>query len=439
VPKSRLITVFVIVLVDMLGFGLILPLLPYYADNFGASATVVGLLTASYAAAQLIGAPVLGRLSDRYGRRPVLLVSILGTAIGFLLLGLAVPLGTFLAGLLTSSVVAGNLVAVTNIMILTVLFVSRILDGVTGGNISVAQAYITDITDEENRARGLGLIGAAFGLGFVLGPAVGGALSAGGRYAVPAYFAAGLAFLNWIAVYLWLPESLTDEIKAQLAKLPSRAIFSVSELVGAMRRPRFGPLLHVRLFYGIAFAMFTGIFALWALYRLQLDSTQTGYILAYFGILIVLVQGVAIGRLAKRFRESRLILASTAILAASLFAWAIASSVLVLLVVAIPLAFASGVLNTIINSSISKSVYPEEVGGALGVSASVESLTRVIGPVAGAFLLDMLAPWAPGVLGALIMVWLVSYVWRRIVTNPDPPLPERGEEAHAAVAAQTEP
>jgi DHA1 family tetracycline resistance protein-like MFS transporter len=247
-----------------------------------------------------------------------------------------------------------------------------------------------------------------------------------------------LAFLNWIAVYLWLPESLTAEIKAQLAKLPSRSILSVSELVGAMSRPRFGPLLHVRLFYGIAFAMFTGVFALWALYRLQLDSTQTGYILAYFGILIVLVQGVAIGRLAKRFPESRLILVSTAILAASLLAWAIASSVLVLLVVAIPLAFASGVLNTVINSSITKSVYPEEVGGALGLSASIESLTRVIGPIAGAFLLDVLAPWAPGVLGALIMVWLVSYVWRRIVTNPDPPLPGRGEEAIPTMPAQAE-
>ena len=302
--RNRLLTVFVIVFIDLLGFGLILPLLPFYADNYGASPTVVGLLAASYAAAQLVGAPVLGRLSDRYGRRPVLLVSIAGTALGFLLLGLADPLGRFLAGLLPSGLLGENAVGVTNAVILGILFFSRILDGVTGGNISVAQAYITDITDEENRARGLGLIGAAFGLGFIIGPAVGGILSSGERYAVPAFFAAGLAFLNWIAVLLWLPESLTAEIRAQLAQLPSRSILSISELWRALSRPRFGPLLHIRLFYGLAFATFTGVFALYAQYRLGLDATQSGYLLAYVGLLVVLVQGVAIGRLSKRFPHS---------------------------------------------------------------------------------------------------------------------------------------
>ena len=270
--NKRLSTIFVIVFIDLLGFGLILPLLPYYADRFGATPFVVGLLAASYAAAQLIGAPVLGRLSDRHGRRPVLLVSIAGTLLAFLLLGLAEPLGTWLAGLLPASLGGEELVTATNFIIVGILFFSRILDGVTGGNISVAQAYITDVTDEENRARGLGLIGAAFGLGFILGPAVGGALSAGGRYAVPAFFAAGLAFLNWIGVLLWLPESLTDEVKARLAAQPGKAMLSVRELWQAMQRPRFGPLLHIRLFYGLAFATFTGVFALYAQYRLELDS-----------------------------------------------------------------------------------------------------------------------------------------------------------------------
>jgi DHA1 family tetracycline resistance protein-like MFS transporter len=437
--KSRLITVFVIVFVDLLGFGLILPLLPYYAERFGATPWVVGLLTASYAAAQLVGAPVLGRLSDRHGRRPILLISIAGTALGFLLLGFAEPLGSALAGILPQSLFGGDLVAAANVATLGVLFLSRILDGVTGGNISVAQAYITDITDEENRARGLGLIGAAFGLGFIIGPAVGGALSAGERYAVPAFFAAGLAFLNWIAVLIWLPESLTDEVRAQLAKRPTGAVLSVSELWKAMRRPRFGPLLSVRLFYGLAFATFTGVFALYAQYRLELDSTQTGYVLAYVGFLVVLVQGVAIGRLTKRFPENRLILASVLVLAVALLAWAFAPSVPVLLVVLAPLSFASGVLNTVINSAITKSVYPEEVGGALGVAASIESLTRVIGPAAGGFVLGALGTWAPGLMGAVIMAWLVSFVWRRLIVNPDPPLPRREGEVSRREPAPVQP
>ena len=182
--KSRLTTIFLVVLVDMLGFSLILPLLPYYAETFGATPTIVGLLVASYAAAQMIGAPLLGRFSDRFGRRPVLLISIFGTFVGFILLG-----------------VGGSLL---------ILFISRMLDGLTGGNITVAQAYITDVTDEKNRAKGLGMIGAAFGLGFILGPAAGGLLSTYG-YAVPSFVAAALALINLVAVFFFLPESLTAE------------------------------------------------------------------------------------------------------------------------------------------------------------------------------------------------------------------------------------
>ena len=146
------------------------------------------------------------------------------------------------------------------------------------------------------------------------------------------------------------------------------------------------------------------------------------------GLLSVLVQGVAIGRLTKRYPENRLIFGAVIVLAISLLAWAFAPNVLLLLVVLAPLAFATGVLNTVINSSITKSVYPEEVGGALGVAASVESLTRVIGPAAGGFLLGTLGTWAPGVIGAVIMAWVVIYVWRRLIVNPDPPLPVRGEK-----------
>jgi DHA1 family tetracycline resistance protein-like MFS transporter len=206
-----------------------------------------------------------------------------------------------------------------------------------------------------------------------------------------------------------------------------------------MRRPRFGPLLNVRLFYGLAFATFTGVFALYAQYRLELDSTQTGYVLAYVGFLVVLVQGVAIGRLTKRFPENRLILASVLVLAVTLLAWAFVPNVPLLLIVLAPLSFASGVLNTVINSAITKSVYPEEVGGALGVAASIESLTRVIGPAAGGFVLGALGTWAPGLIGAVIMAWLVSFVWRRLIVNPDPPLPRRDREAPGREPASVQP
>jgi len=157
------------------------------------------------------------------------------------------------------------------------------------------------------------------------------------------------------------------------------------------------------------------------------------------GLLTVLVQGLAIGRLARRFPENRLIFGAVIVLAISLLGWAFSPNVLLLLVILAPIAFAAGVLNTVINSAITKSVYPEEVGGALGVATSIESLTRVIGPTAGGFLLGALGTWAPGVIGALIMAWLISFVWRRLIVNPDPPLPGRGSKPIDREAAQAHP
>ncbi len=395
--KSRLTTIFLVVLVDMLGFSLILPLLPYYAETFGATPTIVGLLVASYAAAQMIGAPLLGRFSDRFGRRPVLLISIFGTFVGFILLG-----------------VGGSLL---------VLFISRMLDGLTGGNITVAQAYITDVTDEKNRAKGLGMIGAAFGLGFILGPAAGGLLSTYG-YAVPSFVAAGLALINLAAVFFFLPESLTAEKRAALAARP-RPAFSLASLLSAMRRPRVGPLLHVRFFFGLAFAIFQSVFALYAQYRLNLDVRSTSFILTYVGVLSVIVQGFGVGRLTARFSDRQLIMGSVSIMAVSLLAWALTPNVPVLLLVLIPTAVSGGILNTVLSSALTKAVYPEEIGGTLGLAASVESVTRVLAPTVGGVLLQQAGTWAPGAFGALIMVWVVSFTWRRFVVNPDPPLPSR--------------
>lgn len=392
--NQRLTIIFLIVFVDLLGFSLILPLLPYYAETFGADAFITGLLVASYAVAQLIGAPLLGRWSDRAGRRPVLLISIFGTFIGFLLLGFAGALW--------------------------MLFLSRVIDGLTGGNLSVAQAYITDVTDEKNRAQGLGMIGAAFGLGFIIGPAVGGALSVYG-YAVPAFAAAALAWLNWFAVFFFLPESLTDERRAAMAA-QKKPPFTLRALVVALNRPRVGPLLHTRFFFGLAFALFQSVFALYAQYHLQLTAQTTGYVLAYVGLLSVLVQGVAIGKLTARFAESRLILGASVLMGVSLLAWAFVPNLVALLIVLAPMALAGGTLNTVLNSALTKAVTRDEIGGTLGLAASVESVTRVIAPTLGGFLIGFLGTSAPGIFSALVMVWVVAFVWRRIVVNPDPPL-----------------
>jgi MFS transporter, DHA1 family, tetracycline resistance protein len=390
--KRSLILIFFFVFVDVLGFSLILPLLPYYAETFGATATTVGLLLGANALAQFIGAPVIGRLSDRYGRRPLLLLSIAGTVVSFLMLGWASALW--------------------------VLFASRILDGLLGGNISLAQAYITDVTDEQNRARGLGIIGASFGLGFIFGPAMGGVLSAGGNYSLPAFAAAALSALNLLGVLLWLPESLPPERLAQKAQNP-RARFNARALWEALGRPCVGPLLQVLLLYGLAFTIFQTVFSLFAQKRLGLNAQTTSYVFTYVGVVIVLVQGGGIGLLTRRFHEKQLIFGGTIVLTLALLAWALTPTLGILLVVLAPLALAGGVLNVASNSALTKSVYPEEVGGALGLSAALGSLTRVASPVVGAFLLDRVSAAAPGILGALLMAWLIYYTWRQVLFVPD--------------------
>ena len=390
--KRSLILLLLFVFIDVLGFSLILPLLPFYAETFDATPTAVGLLLGANALTQLIGAPILGRLSDRYGRRPLLILSIAGTVVSFLLLGWANSL--------------------------EMLFLSRILDGFLGGNISLAQAYVTDVTDEKDRARGLGFIGASFGLGFMFGPALGGRLSAGGNYGLPAFVAAALSALNLLGVPIWLPESLSAKKRAEKANGP-RANFTARALFEALGRPCVGPLLITRLFYGLAFTIFQTVFALFVDKRLGLGAEQTGYLLTYVGVLIVAIQGGGISLLTRRFSDKQLIFGATILLALSLLAWAFTPSVGWLLAVMAPLALSGGVLNVVTNSALTKSVYPQEVGGTLGIAASWGSLVRVVSPVVGGLLLDRVSPAGPGVLGVLLMAWLIPYIWRRVLFVPD--------------------
>lgn len=389
--KKSLALLFSVVFMDMVGFGFIIPLLPDYIARFGGAPGLVGLLSSVYALGQFVAAPIVGRLSDRFGRKPLLLVSIGGTFLSLLLLGAAGALW--------------------------VVFLSRILDGLTGGNITVAQSYIADVTDEKNRAKGLGMIGAAFGLGFILGPLFGGLLSQI-SLAAPAFVAAGLAAINLALISLVLPESLSEENRGDLAANPRRR-FSPRLLLEALKTPKVGAILHITLFFSFAFVMFQTIFSVFAQQRLGVDAATRGYLLAYVGILVAGVQGGLIGVLTKRFAEHHLALGASLLLVLAFLLWAISPTIWFLMIALVPMAIGGGIMGTVLRSMLSKSVPAEEIGGTLGLSISLESLNGILAPAVGGALLSLLGTWVPGVLGAVLLTWVAIYVYRKLVrTRP---------------------
>ncbi len=323
---------------------------------------------------------MLGRASDKYGRRPILLISVFGTFLGFLLFGFANSLA--------------------------MLFASRILQGLTGGNLSVAQAYITDVTDAKSRNRGLGMIGAAFGMGFIIGPALGGILS-GISYHIPAFVAASLSFINLLLIMFWLPESLTPERRADMSG--SRPAITLTSLLQALRRPLSGPLLITRFFYGLAFAILQSIFSLFVLERFNMNVTTTGLVLTYVGVVSVFTQAWLVGKLSQRFPDRALILGGIIVMMFGLAAWAFAPTVALMVLCCYPIALAGGLLNTILSSALTKTVEPQEVGGILGLSTSIESFTRVLSPLLGGYLLGNVATWAPGGFSAILMIVTLIY------------------------------
>lgn len=357
-----LIIIFATIFIDLVGFGVAIPVLPDYAKNeFGASPFVIGWLLASYSIMQFFSTPFLGQLSDRYGRRPILFISILGTSIAALTTGLATTL--------------------------PVLFFGRIFDGATGGNISTAQAYIADVTTRENRAKGMGLVGAAFGLGFIFGPAIGGILSKYGNH-VPFYFAGAMALCNATALYFFLPEPIRDRARAEYSRRRNR----FAELFDSLQDKRFSVLTIIYFLIVVGFSIMTTSFALYTMERFNYDAEQNGYLFAYIGILAVILQGGIFGRLAKKFGEARLAVAGCVLLAVSLFAVPFVSPAfggLAGLLVGIAFfSLGNSLASPALTSLASKNASDAEQGKALGILQSGASLARAIGPVIAGVLLN---------------------------------------------------
>ena len=342
-----LLVIFLTIFVNLVGFGIIIPLLPFYAQTFGASPFTIGLLFASFSIAQLIAAPLLGEASDRWGRRPILIFSLLGTVLSFVMLALAQSL--------------------------YLLFAARIVDGLSGGSITTARAYIADITPEENRARAFGILGAAFGLGFVVGPALGAAFSHI-SYTAPIWAAAAITLIATALAWVWLPETVH---RTHAGGTPWRAL---RELAG---RPHLRLLFGVDFVYWTAFAVYQTTFALFGANRFGFDASHTGYLLSAFGFVGVFVQGVLVGPIVAALGERRTLalgLISTAV------GWggsAMTYSVPVFVAMLVPGAIGIGLCNATLSALISTAASPHEQGRVQGAAGGLESLGRTIGPVWG--------------------------------------------------------
>ncbi|HET7824538.1 MAG TPA: MFS transporter [Anaeromyxobacter sp.] len=390
--RSALAILFVIVFVDLLGFGMVIPVMALYAERLGAPDSQIGWLMTGYSAMQFVFTPIWGRLSDKYGRRPLLLLSIAMTAIGFVIYAIAPDFRW--------------------------LLFSRLFAGAATANIAIAQAYIADVTPPEGRARGMGLIGAAFGLGFVLGPALGGFLSSV-SLAAPGYAAAALAAVNGVAAFFVLPEPV------ERAAAERRGV-RLPALLDELRRPGIRRLIVIYLFAILAFSGMEATFALLAAHRYGLDQRHVSYVFAFIGVVVTVVQGGLIGRLTRRFGERALLVAGLVLQGAGLvalpYAAGLGAALLAslphgvaaaigatagttgLLAASFPLAFGAGLVNPSLTSLLSRSARAEDQGGTLGIGQAAAALGRIAGPISATNAYDRLWFGAPYLGGAAIML-----------------------------------
>jgi MFS transporter, DHA1 family, tetracycline resistance protein len=379
-----------IVLVDVLGFTIVIPLLALYAEKFGASKLVATLIVSVYAMCSLVSTPIIGKLSDRFGRRPLLLVSQAGTCAGFLVLG--------------------------NATALWMVFAGRILDGITAGNLATAQAYISDHTAPENRAKAFGVIGVAFGIGFMFGPWLGGWL--GDRYNMhtPFLLSACLSALSIVCTWTLLPREKPPQGEAKVAAPAGPAgrrpnLFDISVYTEYFRRHGLGAVYLQFFLFTFAFSCFTSGFALFAEARFGWGAHQTGYLFAYAGFLGIILQGGLIGRLVKKFGEIPLALAGFVAAVIAYIVMGFAYSIAMILIAGTINSFGNGVLRPVLTSRITQLVGRHEQGVALGISGSLSSLAMTLAPPSGGLLLnhDSTMGWA-FVAGGAALLGLIAAI-----------------------------
>src|SRR5215510_6003564 len=382
-PMTRpLLIIFLTIFVNLIGFGIIIPLLPFYAEKFGASPVVIGLLFAIYSLCQLLAAPVLGDLSDRWGRRPILVISLIGTVVSFAMLALAQSV--------------------------TMLFLARIVDGLSGGNISTARAYVADVTEPKDRARAYGLIGAAFGLGFIMGPALSGIL-AKVSITAPIWAAAALTLVASAMAWFWLPETVH--------RTQAGAGNPLDYLPDLLRRPAMRRMMTIDFIYWFSFAIFQTTFALFVARRFGFDASRTGYFFAGFGVLGVIIQGGFIRPIVKRTGDKPMFVAGVVFSAVGLVAAGLSTSVPMFALTLVPLALGMGFGHPTVSSLVSRAGKGDEQGRVQGAAGAVESLGRTVGPVWGGSSLQRYGEGTPFVSGAMVLLLTLVFVAGHQVTD----------------------
>ncbi len=368
--RSRVAVIFFTVLIDLIGFGIIIPILPYYAQRFGAGGLGLGALLGVFSAMQFVATAILGRTSDRIGRRPILLATMLVNALGYVLFAAAHSY--------------------------VVLFFARVVSGFAGGNISAAQAYMADITSPAERSRGMGIIGAAFGLGFIIGPAIGGLSAHYLGPAAPGLVAAGLSLANFVSAYVVLPESLQAEHRTE------RELWDFSHIGEAIRNPRLAPLMIAWALAPFAFSGYTVALPLWAGVTFGWREQQLGWFFTVIGVTAAIVQGYAFGKLARRVGERVLLILGAFGMAATIALVPGLRSSAALYGWTAVLAFSNSIFGPAATGLVSVFADPTEQGTVLGAAQALAALGRLLGPLVMGQVYDVSRPAAFLAAGAMM-------------------------------------
>ena len=378
---KRLYVIFLIIFTEILGFSIVLPLIPFIGLSFGLTPIEIGLIASVFSICQLFASPITGKLSDRFGRKPLFILSQLSTFAGFLLLGFA-----------TTAIL---------------LVVSRLIDGLLGSNMTVSQAYISDITEPRHRTRVYGYSSGVFGAGLIFGPVIGGVLSRI-SYSIPMFFAASIALVSVVLVVFFLPETLTK--KPDMLSLGFNDVLPITDTISFAKNPQVRNSLLMFFIYSLGFHLFISNFALMAEIQIHVTADQVGFYMAWIGVIRVIIQTVLIARILRTLGENNALRTGIIAMIVSMVMLALSTEYLIVFVPLIFLAYATGVIRPILTSKLSNSVTQQKTATVLGVNNSLTSIAQIVTPIIGGFMIQYLPSQTLPITSAVFFSFLLFFL-----------------------------